>query len=75
MSSAKRFTPEHEYVVYDSDSKIGRMSITDYAQKSLGDVVFVELPAVGSEFGKGGMFLVILNADHFPLSPFRFTEV
>jgi len=29
------------------------MSITDYAQKALGDVVFVELPAIGSEFGKG----------------------
>jgi glycine cleavage system H protein len=51
---AKKFTPEHEYVIYDDSSKIGTMSITDYAQKALGDVVFVELPAVGSEFGKGG---------------------
>lgn len=32
------------------------MSITDYAQKALGDVVFVELPAVGSSFVKGGAF-------------------
>jgi len=51
---AKKFTPEHEYVIYDDSSKIGTMSITDYAQKALGDVVFVELPAIGSEFGKGG---------------------
>ena len=30
------------------------MSITDYAQKALGDVVFVELPSVGAEIAKGG---------------------
>jgi glycine cleavage system H protein len=30
------------------------MSITDYAQKSLGDVVFVELPSVGTQVAKGG---------------------
>jgi len=52
--SAKRFTPEHEYVIYDSDSKIGVVSITDYAQKALGDVVFVELPSVGTHVHKGG---------------------
>lgn len=56
MDAAKKFTPEHEYVLYDSSSKTGVMSITDYAQKSLGDVVFVELPAVGAEFAKGGKF-------------------
>jgi hypothetical protein len=32
------------------------MSITDYAQKSLGDVVFVELPSVGTEVAKGGEY-------------------
>ncbi|KAG8814766.1 hypothetical protein FRC18_001838 [Serendipita sp. 400] len=31
------------------------MSITDYAQKSLGDVVFVELPVVGTSIGKGDL--------------------
>jgi glycine cleavage system H lipoate-binding protein len=55
-STAKKFTPEHEYIVYDSTSKIGVMSITDYAQKSLGDVVFVELPSVGTEVAKGGEY-------------------
>ncbi|QRW05210.1 glycine cleavage system H protein, mitochondrial [Ceratobasidium sp. AG-Ba] len=44
----KRFTKEHEWVSYDSDTKIGTVSITDHAQQQLGDVVFVELPSVGS---------------------------
>jgi len=44
----KRFTEDHEWISYDSDSKLGTVSITDYAQKQLGDVVFVELPPVGS---------------------------
>ncbi|QRV91130.1 glycine cleavage system H protein, mitochondrial [Ceratobasidium sp. AG-Ba] len=50
----KRFTKEHEWVSYDSDTKIGTVSITDHAQQQLGDVVFVELPSVGSvvEFEK-----------------------
>lgn len=55
MATSKKFTPEHEYVVYDSASKIGVMSITDYAQKSLGDVVFVELPQIGTEVAKGDL--------------------
>ncbi|KAG9098845.1 hypothetical protein FRC06_005904 [Ceratobasidium sp. 370] len=49
----KRFTKDHEWVSYDSDTKIGTVSITDYAQKQLGDVVFIELPAVGSKVGFG----------------------
>lgn len=52
--SAKRFTPDHEYVKFDDSTKVGTMSITDYAQKALGDVVFVELPTIGAVFGKGG---------------------
>ncbi|KAG9083987.1 hypothetical protein FRC07_013773 [Ceratobasidium sp. 392] len=52
-TSAKRFTRDHEWVSYDSDTKLGTVSITDYAQKQLGDVVFVELPAVGSEVAFG----------------------
>lgn len=52
--SAKRFTSDHEAVIFDSDSKVGTVAITDYAQSSLGDVVFVELPAVGAEVKQGG---------------------
>ncbi|KAF8609447.1 hypothetical protein BDV93DRAFT_144275 [Ceratobasidium sp. AG-I] len=49
----KRFTKDHEWISYDSDSKLGTISITDYAQKQLGDVVFVELPSVGSTVTSG----------------------
>ena len=49
--STTRYTREHEYIRVDGDS--GTVGITDYAQKTLGDVVFVELPEVGKTFGKG----------------------
>jgi glycine cleavage system H protein len=44
----------HEYVKVDG--KIGTCGITDFAQASLGDVVFVDLPEVGEEFEKGDSF-------------------
>ena len=40
-----RYTKEHEWVLVEGDT--GTIGITDYAQGELGDVVFVELPAVG----------------------------
>ena len=49
-----RYTTDHEWVTLDSESNIGTVGITDYAQKALGDVVFVELPAVGTEIAQGG---------------------
>ena len=42
-----RYAKSHEYVHVEGD--IGTIGITDYAQKELGDVVFVELPQVGSQ--------------------------
>lgn len=46
-----RYTKEHEWVdAKDSSAKIG---ITDYAQHELGDVVFVELPAAGTQLAAG----------------------
>ncbi|KAJ1311082.1 hypothetical protein OPQ81_009586 [Rhizoctonia solani] len=50
----KRYTKEHEWISYDSETKLGTISITDYAQKQLGDVVFIELPAAGTEVEAGG---------------------
>jgi glycine cleavage system H lipoate-binding protein len=41
---------------------LGAVSITDHAQESLGDVVFVELPAVGSKVSKGGMYPFPVNS-------------
>ncbi|KAJ7225448.1 glycine cleavage H-protein-domain-containing protein [Mycena pura] len=49
----KRYTAEHEAVEYDDSTGIGTVRITHHAQSSLGDVVFVELPAVGSKVKQG----------------------
>jgi glycine cleavage system H protein len=43
-----RYAKSHEYAHVDADD-IATVGITDYAQKELGDVVFVELPQVGAE--------------------------
>ena len=42
-----RYAKSHEYVHVEGNT--GTIGITDYAQKELGDVVFVELPAVGQQ--------------------------
>ncbi|KAJ7837536.1 glycine cleavage H-protein-domain-containing protein [Mycena olivaceomarginata] len=49
----KRYTAEHEAVEFDDATGLGVVCITDHAQSSLGDVVFVELPVVGTEVAKG----------------------
>ena len=46
-----RYAKSHEYVHVEGG--IGTVGITDYAQKELGDVVFVELPQVGTELEAG----------------------
>jgi glycine cleavage system H protein len=45
------YTPEHFWVLKEDDSAL--CGITDFAQSELGDVVFVELPAVGTRVKKG----------------------
>ncbi len=45
------YTKEHEYIRRAGDDEI-IVGITDYAQGELSDIVFVELPDVGSSFGK-----------------------
>lgn len=47
-----KYTAEHEWVRAGEGSTV-RVGITDYAQSSLGDVVFVQLPEVGATVGKG----------------------
>jgi glycine cleavage system H protein len=50
----RKYTKEHEWIqVNGSNATIG---ITDYAQESLGDIVFVEAPKVGSELTAGKTF-------------------
>lgn len=46
-----RYTADHEWVARSGDNV--RVGITDYAQDALGDVVFVELPAVGAVVAAG----------------------
>lgn len=48
-----RYTKDHEYVKGDGVLQVG---ITDYAQGELGDVVYVDLPKVGTSFGRGDVF-------------------
>jgi glycine cleavage system H protein len=49
-----KYTKEHEWLKVDGST--GTIGITDYAQNSLGDIVFVELPKVGSEVAAGKTF-------------------
>jgi glycine cleavage system H protein len=49
-----RYTKDHEWIAVDGDR--GKVGITDYAQKQLGDVVFVELPEVGRKLKAGERF-------------------
>ena len=46
-----RYTKEHEWVMVEGDA--GTIGITDHAQHELGDIVYVDLPKVGSHLEKG----------------------
>ena len=50
-----RYTAEHEWVLRTGDDTV-RVGITDFAQDSLGDVVYLQLPEVGSVVGAGDAF-------------------
>ena len=54
---ARYFTDEHEWI--DLEGDLATVGITDYAQEQLGDIVFVELPEVGSQVEKGGEAAVV----------------
>jgi glycine cleavage system H protein len=49
-----KYTKDHEWVELSGDR--GKVGITDYAQKQLGDVVYVELPDVGTTLKQGDSF-------------------
>ena len=51
------YTEDHEWVSVEGDT--GTVGITDYAQKQLGDVVFVELPDVGKMLDQGAEAAVV----------------
>ena len=50
-----QYTEEHEYVRKGKDGTV-EIGITDYAQGELGDVVYIELPKVGTKFSKHDVF-------------------
>ncbi len=51
------YTKEHEWVSVDDD--IATLGITNYAQKQLGDIVFVEFPIKGTQYEQGSEIAVI----------------
>jgi len=51
------FTEDHEWIKVDGDN--GTVGISAYAANALGDVVFVELPDIGTEFDKGDEAAVV----------------
>jgi glycine cleavage system H protein len=54
---SKHYTKEHEWITVDGD--VATIGITNHAQEQLGDVVFVELPAIGKAVTKGGDAAVV----------------
>ena len=50
----RKYTKEHEWI--KADGNTATVGITDYAQESLGDIVFVETPKVGAELSAGKTF-------------------
>ena len=57
VPSDLRYTKDHEWIRVEGD--VGSVGITDFAQDALGDVVFVELPAVGAKLEQGAIFGVV----------------
>lgn len=49
--SELRYTEDHQWIRLEEDNT-AVIGITDYAQEQLGDVVYIEMPAVGRELGK-----------------------
>ena len=48
--AVRKYTKTHEWVAVEADT--ATVGISDYAQKELGDIVFIELPKVGSQITK-----------------------
>jgi glycine cleavage system H protein len=52
-----RYTRDHEWIRLEGDT--ATVGISEYAQEQLGDIVFVELPAVGKKFARGDEAAVV----------------
>lgn len=53
-----KYTKDHEWIKLGADGS-AVVGITDYAQESLGDITFVELPEIGATFDEGETFGVV----------------
>lgn len=56
----KRYTKDHEWVQLDGD--VATIGISQYATEQLGDVVYVEVPAIGADFTQGADMAVVESA-------------
>jgi len=56
IPSDLHYTEEHEYLKVTDEDGVYAVGVTDYAQGELGDVVFVELPDVGTHFDRMDVF-------------------
>lgn len=48
-----KFTESHEWINFDKSTNIGTVGVTQYAQKELGEIVYVELPKIGKSIKAG----------------------
>lgn len=53
----RKYTKDHEWIILEGEN--ARVGITAHAQEALGDIVFVELPAVGTDIKAGESFAVV----------------
>src|SRR3954471_16658921 len=49
-----KYTPEHEWIKVEGD--IAYVGITDFAQKELGDIVFLDIPSIGTQVASNAIF-------------------
>ena len=54
-----KYTKQHEWVAINDGDEKAAVGITDYAQKQLGDIVYVELPGIGAKVNKGDEAAVV----------------
>jgi glycine cleavage system H protein len=57
---SKHYTKDHEWVQLDGD--VATIGISQYATEQLGDVVYVEVPAIGADFAAGADMAVVESA-------------
>ena len=53
----RKYTKEHEWIL--AEGNVAKIGITDHAQEAMGDIVYVELPAIDDEFSVGDSLAVV----------------